>query len=181
MNKKRIILLNGPPHCGKDEIAKIVQLLLENTDHLKFAYPLIEVFRFLFDDFSDFDGSYHKFKTSVVGNKGCTGRDLIIMLSEDLMKPYVSQNIWSDRIVKEIKKSDADNIVISDIGSSQSEYDIVHSEFPTTTELWKVYREGCSFEKDSRRYVDGIPCKTINNNGTLDDLYFSVKKALNEL
>ena len=47
--------------------------------------------------------------------------------------------------------------------------------------LIHVVRDGCSFEGDSRNYVEGFPnTVTINNNSTLED-YLELCKDLVEV
>ena len=183
--KKRIILLNGPPGSGKDEIATYLSSTKSSHKyhHLKFANCLVWMCSYMFDSFSDFDYSYETFKKSKIGLNGETGRDLMISLSETTIKPILGKDVWTKFMIRRIEDTDdtgfmnlMDGYVISDTGFPNEVTDIKERFPEKDVQLWRIItsEDQNPFGKDSRRYLDN-PNKIIVNEKTgLEDLYAKV-------
>jgi hypothetical protein len=178
---KRIILLNGPPGCGKDTIAEYL-VGDHSFTHLKFASGIVDVMRALFNDFESTGYSYESFKQTPIID-GQTGRDLMIEFSEGFVKKRLGNDFWINRTIDEIEESidHGDSFVISDVGF-MNEVWAVRNHFRDYTnwsvQLWRVYRDGHSFNGDSRKYIDAPDVIINNNHKTHSDLYNHIENLL---
>lgn len=184
---RHIILLNGPPGSGKDEIANY---LAENHGfiHRKMADPIVSCMSNLFEFFNDpvdDEHGYENFKRTVVGkdNDGndVTGREFMIRFSEGFVKPILGDDIWIKKMLGHLFDPCGNNfyhpgVVISDVGF-QNEVDAIRDAYPNITELWAVEKDGCTFNGDSRKSLD-CPNRVITNNGSLDDLFRTIESTM---
>jgi len=151
-----IVLLNGPPRCGKDTAAKcIINSNIKNgtgfTEY-KMSRPLKKMVREMFY----LTMSEHKF---IEDNKdrplkmllGKKYRDIQISLSEEWAKVFFDNSIFGQLAVKHIKGR-ASNVVISDVGFEE-EVLPMRMEFPNRIYLLRISRPGCDFDSDSRNYL----------------------------
>lgn len=183
----KIILLNGPPGCGKDTAADLIAkdfgaIKLEFKDSLHrevcahFGLNYAEWIR-------DYDDRELK-ETPRADLGGRTPRQAMIYVSEELLKPKFGDACFALRTLDRMRR-DALHVV-SDCGF-QSEVDtMVRSDFDVL--VIKMRREGCSFAGDSRDYVDGVACgpqcaggirqTAFDNSGSLDMLHGFLKGAV---
>lgn len=170
MNK--IIFLNGPPGSGKDTIANI---LIEkyNGVNLKYTYPIRNAVCSLFN-ISESELDTKKNQAIDIKKSSYRIRDVMIAIGEDIIKPNISKDWFAEQLLNSIQTQYQDRklIVISDLGFIR-ELEVVYSNLKDTYdfELWKIYRTGKDFSRDSRRYID-YPIKTrnISNFYSLDVL-----------
>ena len=106
-----VILLNGPPRSGKTEIANHLQRIHAYWVY-NFADPLKDAQKVFFPLFD-----YEEFKEKEL-TRTCTGRDFIIQLAEDFIKPRFTKSFFAnnvcDRITMDIMTQGEQNIVIGD-------------------------------------------------------------------
>ena len=173
----KIIALNGPPGCGKDAIGEALAFYLESCDLgvsvVKFARPIKAIAGQMLDLRYD---DQEQLKSTLVKNMGIatesaliadwTLRDLLIWISEGIMKPFLGEDIFGRLLLGElraIKRHDlsykdgtqrpAAFAIITD-GGFQSEFLPLLDSFASEDILIiEVTRENCSFEGDSRDYV----------------------------
>jgi hypothetical protein len=176
----KILLLNGPPNSGKDEVLKILVKLGYWVYPEKFAKPLRAAVCGLLGiedaELEDLKRKDHRV------------RQLMIGISQLVAKPTMGQDFFAKSCAERIavngihRFGGRNGTVITDCGF-QHELDsfIEHlqaAEAPLELELWSLYREGCSFSGDSRERVilsEGAgKMVNINNYGTLDDLQYLV-------
>lgn len=168
---KKIIFLNGPPGCGKDTIAN---LLVEkyNGVNLKFAQPVRNAVCGLFDISDD---ELDNIKNNHIDNSYYRIRDVMIDISENIIKPKISRDWFGIALLNTIKKyhTNVDLIVISDLGFIR-EFEVIYKDLKDSynIELWKIYRPNTSFLNDSRNYIEYPKIKTrnISNNGDINSL-----------
>ena len=174
---KQIILLNGPPGCGKDTIAEY--LVGEHSFvHLKFASVIVDVMRVLFNDFSDIGHSYETFKKTSVTDD-LSGRDLMIAFSEDFVKKTLGNDFWIKRTIKEIESiNHRDSFVISDLGFVNECYALKNHFKDHSVKLWRINRDNHSFNGDSRKYIDAPDVIINNNHKTHSNLYNHIEIQL---
>jgi dephospho-CoA kinase len=165
---KKIILLNGPPGVGKDTIANI---LIEKYGgvNLKFTQPLRDSVCAIFG-ILDSELDFRKNRPIDPAKSNYRIRDAMIDIAEIVIKPNVSKDWFANILLNKI--NDQDLIIISDLGFIR-ELEVIYASLKDTYEfeLWKIYRTGKDFARDSRNYVE-FPIKTrnISNMGDLQAL-----------
>lgn len=178
----RILLLNGPPRCGKDTIASILKSHSPSFVHQeKFAQPMKRVVPLIYSVTLDHWNNH----LDTAANKdlpcsefyGKTPREVQIALSEEYLKPLHSKTIFGQLLIRRLHMvlgGMADCAVISDSGFFEEAAQVVEEFGAENVQLWRIHREGCDFSKDSRNYVQlkdlGVREYDITNGGSLDDL-----------
>ena len=178
----KILLLNGPPRCGKDTISQIIKDDASSIIHQeKFARPMKVTTPLIYgitlqhwvehlDTPQNKDMPCDEFF-------GKTPREVQIALSEDYLKPLHGSGIFGQLAVRRIEMINFnwfELVVMSDSGFYDEALMIIERFGADNVELWNILREGCNFKKDSRDYIDlkdqGVQQYYIENNGSLDDL-----------
>lgn len=186
---KKILLLNGPPRSGKDTMAE--WFAKSGWTHMKFSKVLKERTHELYglkgrpyDYYEDVKDDPHP------DFYGISPRDAYINTSELLMKPVHGENIWARMLADQIQKEAQEYVVISDLGFQVEWETFIETFGYEKLGLTLLYRDGCSFENDSRDYVlprgpweyidspgEGFQdyimfnCFDVENGGTLEHLY----------
>lgn len=179
---RRIIYLNGPPKCGKDTAAEIINEQLKRKGFrvklLKLAGPIKRVVKALFNltdkEWEYYDSEGKDRHLELFFGKRC--RDFQISVSEDWLKPFIGPEVFAQLLAREINKNDYyDVFVISDCGF-QVEVDSVRSRLNNPQyyreTLIRLSRAHCTFDNDSREsvYCNRIDSWELNNNGSKKDL-----------
>jgi hypothetical protein len=175
----KILLLSAPPGAGKDTAAQLALNLYPTCDHEKFSYPLRQAACALL---GITDGKLEEQKRT-----DPRIRQLLIKLSEDVIKPVYGKRHFGELCAHRVIKSYLegwDKIVISDCGFSEelaAFEEIVGERFIGEVELqlWQIHRPDCSFAGDSRNYVT-LPGRTrqVFNSGELANFEEEVKQGL---
>lgn len=177
----RIILLNGPPSSGKDTIARrvIQEARADGVDvrEMKFATPLKEAAARLFPGI----------KWGLVGEDGRTPpndshpllhgrtpRQVLIALSEQFFKPTFGADYFGRRAAEQVEQAEregAAGVVISDSGFIEEAMPLIEARRGHVAAL-HLYRDGCSFDGDSRGYLPSVDGLFVNEavNQTWDDV-----------
>lgn len=173
----KILLLNGPPKSGKDTVVKELVPYLR-FQHLKFAMPIKRAVAGLLDVGEGALESYKDIQSSVLQHRGTstkeyrdTPRQLLIALSETLLKPRYGDDIFGRIFWQHAKNSAYELIIASDCGFESEVERVVANAGKANCILVRVHRNGTSFDGDSRSFLrDGI-CTTwdINNNSTIHE------------
>lgn len=153
MNK--IVILNGPPSSGKDVIAQSMGHFMDRA----FKDPMFElVFQLTglshkewFTRYDDRDLKEEPWDK--IGGMSC--RELMIFISEKVMKRIHGQNIFGELLARKIKPGV--DYVFSD-GGFMSEIQTLTNLTKDTHQVYliRIYRDGYTFEGDSRDYVKGV-------------------------
>lgn len=159
---KHVVILNGPPGSGKDTIAVGLNNRLP-IDHMEFKRPLYAIAAALFgvsvDNFTRAATDRTMKETNWNVLNGMTPRDVMIMVSEDMVKPNLSADHFGKVAYTGIMQSDCDTVVFSDGGFHEELEPLVVNGCAIT--LVRLNRQGFSFEGDSRDYLyphwDDIP------------------------
>lgn len=157
---KPIIILNGPPGCGKDTIAS--RLTKHQYIGMSFKSPMFRIAKTVLgpNRFDDFMKKYNnrKLKEKVWPVIGMSPRQFMIHVSEDFVKPLMGQNTFGYLAAEDVKVIISDmpwakGVVFSDGGFPSELEDLskVEGAFPFVVRL---YREGYTFEGDSRNYME---------------------------
>lgn len=164
----KIIVLNGPPGCGKDTLAGIMKNMIPLSVVKTFKEPMFDIVKatlpFPFQEFMDWynNRDMKEQKLRQLGWRSC--REYMIKISEDWMKPVFGDDVFGKiaaRSAREAFNSGASAIIFSDSGF-QEELAKLQEEFGTENViLVKLLRDGFSFEEDSRSYLYGYGSPVI--------------------
>jgi hypothetical protein len=178
----KIILLNGPPGCGKDFAAKALVLHFCRSMSVRwerFSRPNKHAFAGTIGvemanhqypmQQPDVVLPYELEKEKVIDFLGVSYRQWQIDYSEKFMKPLYGQDIFAKLFLQRnaVRLGEANWLcVVSDCGF-QNEYDVVSRALPIgDVFLINIQREGKSFAGDSREWVkpapDAEPCILLN-------------------
>lgn len=178
----KVICINGAPGVGKDTAGEILARTqgFKTTIIHKFAAPLDNIVQSMLGlsrvQYLDIreslkDEPLHQFKTE------STLRELLIAVSEDLIKPHFGKTYFGVRCAERlwslaVPRGGEPLVIITDSGF-QYEYEAFKESVSNFAEVKLIHmtRTGHTFENDSREVVDD-PGNTIylNNDGTLEEL-----------
>jgi len=169
----KIFLINGPPSCGKDTIARHVAATNKsNWGIMKFATPIKEAVAHLYgitqeqQNKIEADEKLKDKKSDLFF--GMSYREAIIDLSENYFKKIHGKDVFGKNMLNRIKSIEySANILISDSGFTCEAVPIIEAFGADNVFHIKLERSGCTFENDSREYIDaeslGIETFTIVN------------------
>jgi len=187
MDKIKVIVLNGPPSCGKDSIGK--KLLEELKDEGRTAFKgefkglLLDILRNtlgLSQEAFDFLYADRDFKE---GNQpllnGHTLRELMICISEEYIKPMLGRDYIGKVELSKIKRGKPSVLVYTD-GGFYDEIKPLLMDDQIELHIFHVYRAGCSFSGDSRGYVTGVGVgwTVLKNNGTIGEAVDTIRHSV---
>lgn len=180
MSKPLVVILNGPPGCGKDTIANSwLEKTLGNDEfrpHVKaFKEPMYRVaaaaLGLPLHEFVELynDREWKEHNRPEWGGKSV--RDLMIATSENYLKPMFGETCMGKLAVSGIQQripSQNDVIVFSD-GGFKAEVEELEKYFHVR--VVQILRDGCSFEGDSRSYIEGtnLPTYLLFNDRSVEE------------
>lgn len=196
----RIILFNGAPSSGKDFISEVVcNILGDSARHLKFATPIIKSVRERFAVTKDvWDSIYLNPDRKdeglpLFGNRSL--RQVMIDVSE-VHKEINGDSVYAieayDEAIRLLRK-DVKTIVFSDLGFEVELLTFLENfkhNGKVSLDLYRVHREGKTFERDSRKLLypenwgnisNNIICKDIVNKGDESFIKIGEDIAFNRL
>lgn len=158
----RLVILNGPPGCGKDEAATALTRYLE-AKPFKFADPLREAIPVLFGLSSSTWSFIYKDRTlkdqPTWMLKGMSPRQAMIWLSEEVVKPKFGQRFFGESAVERIADWAFGHVgrrplvVVGDCGFAEEMAPLVEAFGADKMLLIRLFRPGCTYDSDSRRYI----------------------------
>jgi hypothetical protein len=170
----KLVLLNGPRHCGKDTAAAYVAQKM-NACHFKFSSPIKEAVKTIFGLSSaevDYLESIKTTPSSLLVGKSYV--DVQISFSESWAKQFFCQDIFGHLALRRLRKiADAtkENLFVSsDSGFACEAWPAILEFFGVhNTLLVRIERDGKTFAGDSRSYIElpGVETVTICNNGDI--------------
>lgn len=185
--RHRCILFNGPPRSGKDTAANIVLANFDNPIYRdRFSMPLKSSILSWFGESigSDFEKYLESRKDEpepLLG--GLSYREAQIDLSEKYIKPLYGKTAFGDwqahrckRFINDANRifpADAETLtLIPDSGFSYEAGPIVELYGPANVLLMRLHRDGASFSRDSRAYIELPDITTVDvwNNSGIDEL-----------
>ena len=180
-----IIVLNGPPGCGKDTIAMRMAEASSSFKVASIKEPMFDIARALLGSsgYKRFMELYNCRETKertfeFLG--GYSPRGFLIHLSEDFCKPTFGDTYFGQRLLQRVKGLSPKNVVISDGGFPHELVPVL--EEGHTIMLVRLHRDGYTFAGDSRDYIYGrqIPGEHLwELDYTLED--GEVDKAVTEI
>lgn len=195
-------IFNSLPRSGKDTAAKILKSLYQDkglkVQHLSFKEKLIELSaRFVGETVGEFmigydsktedmllydldsDKTYPEwwkdFPLYHVNGKEMSKRELLIHVSENIIKPTFSQDFFGQQLASMIQ-DDTDVVVISDGGFVQELLPVLNVSDVT---IVRINKKELTKVTDSRKlltpddfydYSDNIGYVELGNDGTISDL-----------
>lgn len=181
----KFILLNGPPGSGKDTVASHLIPYLKFT-HLKFAAPikrmvaaLLQCDQRTLEAIKDEPNRSLRFLNQDM-IRDDTPRQLLIALSEELLKPRYGNSVFGNFLWTEATKSANDLFVVSDCGFQEEVNRLINSAGASNCVLLRLHREGKDFNNDSRSFLrlQEVKSHDIHNNLTPHDLTMRVIHAI---
>ena len=170
----KLVLLNGPRHCGKDTAAAYVAQEM-NACHFKFSSPIKEAVKTIFGLSSaevDYLESIKTTPTSLLLGKSYV--DVQISFSESWAKQFFCQDIFGHLALRRLRKiadaTEEDLFISSDSGFACEAWPAILEFFGVhNTLLVRIERDGKTFAGDSRSYIElpGVETVTICNNGDI--------------
>lgn len=179
-----IVCFNGPPRSGKDTMAR---MLAEHMDSQGVKVPVVEVSlstplrriayqmigeNYVHDGIGNF--SYDAFKEDTFPQFNCTGRQLMIDVSEKFLKPCYGQRIMADMLLAELHELPPypfDGVVLVRDSGFQCEIEpLVDAVGDSNLYVVNLRRSGCDFSNDSREWVHHEFGGEFYNNEALADL-----------
>jgi hypothetical protein len=202
MDKKtKVVIFNAPPRAGKDIACKHMLSLINNSvegfsvaHHLSFKETLIgmtslvfgmSVERFMLNYDEGCDGFWHKDKLQAdlrIGNEIFSQRSALIYVSENVAKPVFGDAVFGIALADKIASHEG-IMFVSDGGFGSELKPVVNEVGVTNVLVVQVYRDGCSFENDSRNYIDPgtypeVSFIEVENNGSLDDYFNDIEQVV---
>lgn len=185
----KIILVNGAPRSGKDTIGQIIQSVYDRAYVTKFAKALKERAHFLMGAV-DGEGRalpHDHFEAvkdeplNMLGNR--SWRQVYIWLSEEVIKPRLGERYWGAPVRDEIAsamENGHDVFVVTDSGFRPEAEVLIDYFGADQVMIVQVCRQGCTFDADSRAYVNipGIDTLRVDNDGTVEELSRTIHSAL---
>ena len=188
MPNARVVLLNGPPGCGKDTggkaliepphyqrvpvMGKFAKILKESV-HADFGYPELH-----------HDYFEHCKNMPLPMFRGKSPRDAYIYKSEKVMKPHYGEDFYGRMWLREALNlyiSGYDLFFITDSGFASEVQSLIEVIGPASILHVKIdaSSRGCTFEGDSRSYLElpGIESVTVKSD-TIEQYRFDLRAAV---
>jgi hypothetical protein len=182
----KIVFLNGPPGCGKDTaVSHLVQYL--QFTHLKFAAPIKRMACALLGEDAKWleENKDIPLRTLRLADGAAianidTPRQLLIALSEDLLKKRYGNDFFGLVMNREIEKAAQKLILISDSGFLEEARPIINKWGHKNCLQICITRNGHTFYNDSRSYWQhsNVERKYAYNDSTIHDLTMRVLYAM---
>lgn len=173
----RIVLLNGPPGCGKDTVVSHLVPYL-NFSHLKFAAPIKRMTCALLGEDTKWleENKDQPIRTLRLADGAAianidTPRQLLIALSEDLLKERYGNDFFGLVMNREIEKAASKLVIISDSGFSEEAGPVIRKWGMHNCLQIQIHGRG-DFSNDSRSYwtIGNCQMKKVYNDSTIHDL-----------
>jgi hypothetical protein len=172
-----VVGFNGPPQCGKDTLAALLADYMDTEGRVtkpvkqeSLSLPLRHIaYAMVGESYSP--ATYEVFKVTPFAEFGCTGRQLMIDVSERFLKPIYAPTVMADLLLR--RNADFPGVLLVRDMGFQIEADTI-ALHPSCEGfcLVQIHREDCGFQNDSRSYIHtpGDISLGVHNNSTLEVL-----------
>jgi hypothetical protein len=182
----KVIVMNSCPNTGKDTAADYIAEKY-NAQHLRFKDGLykvaamvagisVEQMKFLATERSSKEVPSHYFR---VNGGFVSPRHWLIHVSENVVKPLLGKDFFGKQLAQSIT---SDLVVASDSGFESEIVPLLEAGHDVY--VFRIEREGYTFEGDSRSYLPTSPLyKTflVENNGTLEQFLNKVGNIVDDI
>lgn len=154
--RNKIIILNGCPSTGKDTLTSYI---FDNTscEWESFKTPLFEIASAV----SGINLNYLYALYELPGWKeteqdffgGLSCRQFFIKISEEWVKPIFGKSYFGDKMVERLDNNIQNGVVVSDGGFSEELAPLIKAFGKNNVIVVRIYRNGYTFEGDSRTYL----------------------------
>lgn len=188
-----VIAFNSPPSSGKDTIGIALAELLRSdykTRTFSFKDGLYRYAHSFVKEIISYDNFYFLCTDRILKEEntdllfGFSPRNYLIHVSEKIAKRKQGSNVWVNHFIKDYNQFIEDHkpfstvAIITDMGF-QYEYDLVSDKYQTS--VVSLFRNGCTFENDSRNYIDTNWDEVIsidNNSKTPREIAEEIKSKI---
>lgn len=159
-----IIILNGPPGSGKDFLGNAYQHHSLNTIIKKFAQPIRDIVCALLNIVPTFLENGKKLRVMPFD---VSIRQLMIDVSEKWMKPCYGADIFGMIAARDLELYHVPNdrehtIIYTDGGFAEEVKTLADCYDASNIVIVRLYRDGCTFDGDSRSYYNVEGVKTVD-------------------
>ena len=155
-----VLILNGAPMTGKDEIANFLASESYLVEHLSFKDKLFEVAACLANmDYFDLKQLNERETKDVYCEAlGMSPRAWLIYVSEVVVKPHLGKDFFGKALAKTISKETKDGklkwfSVVSDGGFIEEIEAVAKEVGGSNIIVARLHREGYTFTTDSRKHL----------------------------
>lgn len=154
----KLIILNGPPRCGKDTAATAIEDYFgeEVCKHIKLSTPLKLIASKIFGKSLE---ELEEKKDEVLPGMTMSYRDAQIHTFNQLV-PVYGEDWLGKWTVNTLDNYDQSFFVISDGGRSAEIVPLMRALGPENLLIIQIMREGCSFITDIRSYITAPNVRT---------------------
>lgn len=151
---KTVIILNGPPGCGKDTL-QLAMHQRYGIERQSMKAPMFEIARAILGpvDFkrfmSDYENRSEKERTQDYLH-GESPRTFMIWISEQVIKPKFGNQHFG-KLASDALKTERSTAIFSDGGFPDEARRLVNDGY--NVKLVRLHREGYTFDGDSRNYI----------------------------
>lgn len=175
---RKIVFLNGPPGSGKDQAVKFLMRYNSGITHMKFRHPLDRGLHSTFGIPYSCDEAEAKFGVDENGRRwkdapqgvfyGQIPRRMYQQYSTWLKQTF-GDDILGKLAVGRLLTVSSPMVVFSDSGCAEEVAYVAKRAGHKNCLIIQLMREGCSFEGDTRSYVEipGVDLIEINNRHDL--------------
>jgi hypothetical protein len=191
---KTVIIFNAPPNSGKDACCEYLAKQY-NAHHTYFKKALYDVaaktsgLPLSYIRTVCTDRKYKEFKNAfmMVDREQVTPRQYLIHVSENVVKPLLGKSYFGNKIAEEIVNTPNNLIVVSDGGFEEELLPLLNLP-DTEVIVVRLYRDGCNFNNDSRKYftdefldANNITSWELYNTSDLEGLYCSCESLMKHI
>lgn len=176
MSKKRVVVFNGPPGCGKDHAAEYIWRMFFKSMRRQFKDQLFKVTAAIFA--VPQHNLEHTWYTRELKEQpreelnGFSPREALIYVSEHIIKPNMGSRYFGEALAKQLQPG---LTLVSDSGFTEELLPVIEEVGHENILVVRVFGRG-SYEGDSRSYIPvtfmnahGVEFIDIENTGTIEE------------
>ena len=170
--KGKVILLNSPFNCGKDEAAKVIKKMT-GAKHCEFKSTLFNIAKGVtglsHEEFFEIYNDRELKENPHLKFHGKSPRDLMIWISEDVCKPEFGDEFFGNAAANSLDVSKGS--VFSDSGFEKEVFPLAEKVGAENIYIIQFTRHGKTFEGDSRGFLqkenlpEGVNVIKLSNDG----------------
>lgn len=182
---RKMIMLNGPPRCGKDTIAdalakKFTQYPIY-THHEKFSQPLKDGVKAIYSLPNSIEETKDESDERLMG---ATYRSAQISLFHHLSRVHGNTVLGQLFTARTVRRDGV--FIVSDTGRFDEVFPAIKNFDADSCVVFRIHRDGTSFANDIRQYVTntdiiGVKSFDVDNNGSVETVVLTIIDVLTDL